>query len=296
MMEVGTVLAFLLQGAVIASVLALGLSASATDVLYLCHRPGLLLRSFLAMYVVTPLIAVLLMLSMNLPAGRNLGLVLVAISAGAPLLPKTMLKLGCNPPYVYSLVVSTSLVAVITIPCSLAILGPMLPATVRESPLPVAVVVAKTFLVPLALGMLLRRFAPRTVDRIRGPVRLVAGIVLMTVLLSVLVLNFSDVLEVDLSSLGAIAVLTFAGLAVGHLFGGPEPGNRTCLALACSSRHLGLAAVIAMTNFPESKPLPIVLVFVIVSVVATILYAHWRKKQLAARAAQTHVAHAGRGG
>src|SRR5262249_5988289 len=50
------VLAFLLQVAMITSVLALGLKARAADVLYLWHRPGLLLRSFLAMYFVTPLI------------------------------------------------------------------------------------------------------------------------------------------------------------------------------------------------------------------------------------------------
>ena len=288
-MEIETVLGFLLQGAVIASVLALGLNASAADILYLWHRPGLLLRSFLAMYVVMPLIAVLLVLLLTSQPGRHLGLVLVAISAGAPLLPKTMLKLGCNPPYVYSLLVCTSLAAVLTIPCSLAVLSPILPENVRESALSVAVVVARTFLVPLAVGMLLRRLAPRTVDRIRGPALLAAGLVLVTVLLSLLVLNFFAVLAVDLPSVGAIAILTVAGLAVGHLLGGPEPGNRTCLALASSSRHLGLAAVIALTNFPEARPLPIVLVFMVVSVVATILYAHWRKKQLAARAAERQV-------
>ena len=275
----------------IASVLALGLNASAADILYLWHRPGLLLRSFIAMYVVTPLIAVLLVwLLMPLPPGQKLGLVLVAISAGAPLLPKTMLKLGCNPPYVYSLLVSTSLAAVLTIPASLAVLSPILPENARQSSLSVAVVVARTFLAPLAVGMLLRRLAPLTVDRIRGPVLLVAGLVLVTVLLSLLVLNFSAVLEVDLPSLGAIAIITFAGLAVGHLLGGPEPGNRTCLALASSTRHLGLAAVIAMTNFPDARPLPTVLVFMVVSIVATILYAHWRKKQLAARAPERQTA------
>jgi bile acid:Na+ symporter, BASS family len=57
-MDVGTVLTFLLQGAIIASVLALGFNASALDILYLWHRPGLVLRSFIAMYVVMPLIAV----------------------------------------------------------------------------------------------------------------------------------------------------------------------------------------------------------------------------------------------
>ena len=70
-MEAGAVLAFLLQGAMIVSVLALGLKARAADVLYLWHRPGLLLRSFLAMYLVTPLIAVLLVLLLNLPPGQT---------------------------------------------------------------------------------------------------------------------------------------------------------------------------------------------------------------------------------
>jgi bile acid:Na+ symporter, BASS family len=285
-MEIGAVLTLLLQGAIIASVLALGLNASAADILYLCHRPGLLLRSFIAMYIVMPLIAVLLVLFMNLPPGRNLALELVAISAGAPLLPKTMLKLGCNPPFVYSLLVCTSLAAVLTIPASLAVLSPILPENVRQSHLSVAMIVARTFLVPLAVGMLLRRLAPLKVDRIREPVMLVAGLILAAVLVSFLVLNFAAVLAVDLPSLGAIAILTFAGLAVGHLLGGPEPGNRACLALASSVRHLGLAAVIALANFPEARPLPIVLVFMFVSSLATILYSIWRKKQFATLAAE----------
>jgi BASS family bile acid:Na+ symporter len=288
-MEAGAVLAFLLQGAMIASVLALGLKARAADVLYLWHRPGLLLRSFLAMYFVTPLIAVLLVLLLNLPPGQSLGLVLVAISAGAPLLPKTLLKLGCNPPYVYSLLVSTALAAVLTVPCSLAVLSPILPEHARESPLSVAVVVARTFLVPLAVGMVLRHLAPLTADRIRGPVLLAAGLVLVTVLLGLLVLNFSAILEFDLPSLGAIAILTFGGLAVGHLLGGPEPGNRTCLALASSTRHLGLAAVIAVATFSKARPLPTVLVFMLVSIVATVLYGHVRKKQLAAAPGEREV-------
>src|SRR5262249_61386836 len=118
-MEAGAVLEFLLQGAMIVSVLALGLKARAADVLYLWHRPALLLRSFLAMYFVTPLIAGLLGLLLNLPPGQSLGLMLVAISSGAPLLPNTLLKLGCYPPYVYSLLVSTALAAVLPVTGSL---------------------------------------------------------------------------------------------------------------------------------------------------------------------------------
>lgn len=294
-MQLGAALTFLLQGAIIASVLALGLNASASDILYLWHRPGLVLRSFIAMYVVMPLIAVLLVLLLPLPPSGKEGLVLVAISAGAPLLPKTMLKLGCNPPYVYSLLVSTSLAAVFTIPASLALLSPILPENARESILSVALVVARTFLVPLTVGILVRRFASRAADRIRGSLLQMAGLVLAAVLLTLLVLNFSAVLGVGLPSLGAIAILTFAGLAVGHLLGGPEPGNRTCLALASSTRHLGLAAVIALTSFHAARPLPFVLVFMVASIVATILYAHWREKRFAAPASDAGRALGGRG-
>ena len=279
-------LAFLLQGAVIASVLALGLNARPADLLYLWRRPGLLFRSFLAMYVLTPLIAVLLVALLALPPGQSLGLMLVAVSAGAPLLPKTMLKLGCNPPYVYSLMVSTSLAAVLTVPSSLAVLSPLLPESVREAPLSVAAIVARTFFVPLAVGMAFRRLAPHTADRLRRPVMLTAGLVLVAVLLGLLALHISAVVAVDLPSLGAIAALTVAGLAVGHLLGGPEPGDRIGLALASSSRHLGLAAVIAVTNFPELHPLPMVLIFIVVSALATMLYARWYTRPLAARAAE----------
>jgi BASS family bile acid:Na+ symporter len=103
------------------------------------------------------------------------------------------------------------------------------------------------------------------------------------------VLNFSAILEFDLLSLGAIAILTFGGLAVGHLLGGPEPGNRTCLALASSTRHLGLAAVIAVATFSMARPLPTVLVYMLVSIVATVLYGHLRKKQLARAAGERQV-------
>src|SRR5262249_42127581 len=116
---------------------------------------------------------------------------------------------------------------------------------------------------------------------------LAAGLVLVTVLLGLLVLNFSAILEFDLLSLGAIAILTFGGLAVGHLLGGPEPGNRTCLAVASCTRHLGLAAGIPVATL--SRPLPPVPFFMLGSIVATVLYGHVRKKQLAAAPGEMEV-------
>ena len=74
------------------TIFALGLKAAWADVVSLLHRPGLLLRSLLAMYVLTPLTAMLLVLVFSAPQAVESAVLLMAISAGAPLLPKKLLN------------------------------------------------------------------------------------------------------------------------------------------------------------------------------------------------------------
>jgi bile acid:Na+ symporter, BASS family len=50
-------------------------------------------RSLLAMYVFTPLLAVLLVLAFDAPLPVETAVILMAISAGAPVLPKKLLKI-----------------------------------------------------------------------------------------------------------------------------------------------------------------------------------------------------------
>jgi BASS family bile acid:Na+ symporter len=44
----------------------------------------------------------------------------------------------------------------------------------------------------------------------------------------------------------AVGTLIFA---IGHALGGPNPGHRTALAIACATRHIGIAVLVA-TSFP----------------------------------------------
>jgi bile acid:Na+ symporter, BASS family len=60
---------------------------------YLWRRPGLLLRSLLAMYVLVPLAALILVKALTLPPGVEIGLLVLAVSAGAPLLPRKLLPI-----------------------------------------------------------------------------------------------------------------------------------------------------------------------------------------------------------
>jgi BASS family bile acid:Na+ symporter len=72
------------------------------------------------------------------------------------------------------------------------------------------------------------------------------------------------------------------GLAVGHFLGGPEQADRTVLAIATGSRHPGMALAIATASFPEQKlVVPALILYLLVSVVASLPYIVWRRRQAA---------------
>src|SRR5208282_429345 len=80
-------------------------------------------------------------------------------------------------------------------------------------------------------------------------------------------------------TLAAIVAFTAVGLTVGHLLGGPDPDDRTVLALATASRHPGVALLIATKNFPDQKLVaPALVLYVIVGAIASVQYTQWRRR------------------
>jgi BASS family bile acid:Na+ symporter len=285
-MSAEKVIGLALQLALFASVLALGFKTTLADVLYLWRRPALLARSFVAMYVIVPVVTVLV-LALPLSLGLKVGLTLLAISSALGVSGIKMLALGGSPPYVYGLLVTTSLLAVITVPLSLAILTALpLAADASVPPLQVAKIVAMTFLLPLVIGAIFGRISPRIADRIAGPLNAAAGYVLLATLLGLLVLNFAAIWQkTGVLEYLVIAVLTIVALGVGHWLGGPDPGNRTALAIASAERNPGIAALIAALNFPDHQAVVMIVMYKIVTLLVMIPYTKWCKQQIAARSA-----------
>ena len=278
-MSLADIIGLLVRVCILSTVFALGLNATRDEVVYLVHRPGLLVRSFLAMYVLTPLIAVLLVLAFHAPVPVEIAVLLMAISAGAPVLPKKLLHLGANPSYVYSLAVIMALLAIVTVPLSLAVLSAFFHRDASVPPGQVASAITTVFLAPLFAGMVVRYLWPTLAERIGEPLITYAGILLLALILLIVATNFFAVMSMGLPAFLLIVVMTFAALAVGHALGGPEPNDRTTLALACAARFPALGLLIASLNFPNAKPLPIVVAYLLASNLTVFLYIRWRKTQ-----------------
>jgi BASS family bile acid:Na+ symporter len=138
-----------------------------------------------------------------------------------------------------------------------------------------------TVLSPLAAGIAARHLAPSLAERIAKPINLIATIVLLAGAVLIVVSAW----PVISSLVGNGTVLVFAafvlfGLMIGHVLGGPEPEDRTVLALSTASRHPGIALAVAGANYPGQKlVLAAVALYLIVNVIVSIPYLNWRKRQ-----------------
>lgn len=171
--------------------------------------------------------------------------------------PRTRrLKLGANPRYVYSLAVIAALIAIVTVPVSVAAVSALVHRDVSVSPGQVASVITLGFLAPLLAGMVARYLWPTLAERIGEPLITTAGIVLLILGLLIVAVNFFAIVGIGLPALMLMVVMTLAALAIGHVLGGSSPNDRTTLALACATRSPALGLLVASLTFPNAKPLP----------------------------------------
>ncbi len=253
-----------------------GLGSTPADLTYLWRRPKELLRSLLAMYVAVPLAALLVVKTLPLGAPVKTAILVLAISAGAPLLPKKLMKIG-REGYVFSLVVTSSLLAIAVVPAWLALLAPLFGRESSVEPRAVALIIAKAFLAPLVVGMLLRWPLSRVAERLSQRILGVAGVALAVAALALLALHWRLLTEIGWGPLFALVGMTAVALAIGHVLGGPDPADRTALAVSCASRHVGIA-MLAASTVPGPRTIALVLAYVLASAAVSIPYLKWRAR------------------
>jgi BASS family bile acid:Na+ symporter len=257
-------------------VFAVGLTATLRDAASLFRQPGQLARVVVAMYVVMLAVVIGVALAFDLHPAVKITLGALAVSPVPPILTGKALKAGGDSSYTTGMMVAASLLCIVFLPLAMWVCEQVF-ATQLALPIPQALrQVATSVLVPLAAGMLLRHFFPSLADQAKR-ISLLAMVLLA--------LAFAAVLAGAWSSMGsligggtllALLVFVLVGLASGHLLGGPLPEERAVLAVACASRHPGLAIAIAQANFPDEKLVaPAVLLYLVVMVVVTSVYAKW---------------------
>jgi bile acid:Na+ symporter, BASS family len=268
-------------------VFALGLHADWRDAISVFRQPRLLLRSILAMAILMIAFVVVIASVFDLQPAIKIAILALAVSPVPPLLPTRQQMAGGSGSYAIGLVVAAALIAIVSMPFFVGVLGVYFHAEAHLQFRQVAAIVAVSVIAPLAAGMFVRYVAPEFTERIVRPVSMFANVLLVVAAL-IVIFNISETIwgMIGHGVLVVLALFTLVGIAIGHFLGGPNPDDRTVLALATGTRHPGLAMAIASINFPDQKVavLAVVVCHVIVGLILSIPYLIWRKRSHATRA------------
>jgi BASS family bile acid:Na+ symporter len=269
-------LMILLKVSIAVLIACVGAGTSPAELTYLWRRPGLLLRSLAAMYLLVPVAAFGLVLIMPIERGVKAAMLVLAVSAGAPLLPRRLKKLNSQQ-YIFSLLITSSLVAIVAVPVWAALLDAYFDVTVELSASTVVSDIAKTFLLPIMIGMGARVIFPAWSERLSDRLLMIAGVVLAASAILLLVVHREHLAGLTWPGMLALVALMIFALLIGHVLGGPNPDDRTALAIACASRHVGVALIVA-TEFVGVQTVVLVIAYFVTALIVSSIYLTWRRR------------------
>jgi bile acid:Na+ symporter, BASS family len=264
----------ILRVSIVLNVFAIGLEARFADPVYLFRRPGKLVRAFISMDVVMPVVALLLVFNFDLDPAVKIALLALSVSPVPPLFPKRALWAEGKENYTIGLVVATAFLAIPVIPLAMVIFERISGKPLSMSAGSVARIVFIMILVPLLLGIAARTSSDSFAQRVRKYVGPFASWLLILSALPVLFVEARPIYSLfGNGTVLSLTVFTLTGLIAGYWLGGPEPLHRRVLAFGTAGRHPGLAIAIAHGNFPQQKMVvPAVCLYLVISILLSVLF------------------------
>jgi BASS family bile acid:Na+ symporter len=241
---------------------SLGLTLALNDFRLVLTNPKLVAAGLGGQLLLMPLLALLVGILFQLPPQMALGLFILGISpAGTTSNALTFVGRG-NVALAVVLTALSSLVTVVTIPLLLnwalrhfAVEGQMPQLSILST----MVQLLRVSVVPIAIGMLVRRFAPDFAARMSRWLRPTAAVVLVVVIGFSLVVSFEMVLTNLLRGGPAIIVLNLAAMAAGLLIAraiGAGARDSMTLAIEVGVHNVTLAIFLTLTVL-NSLPLAV---------------------------------------
>jgi len=246
----------------VTSMLSVGLSYTAQQLTAPLRDARGAIRALVANFVLVPLLAYAIVRLLPLDPPMEIGLIVAASAAGAPLLIKLAQIAGGDVALGTTLLVLLLPITIVYMPIivPLAVPGAVVSAGAIAKPL------VLTMLLPLAIGLLVKALISRLAERLQPIMSKVANVALAVLLVTTVLVNFQAVL--DMFGTGAILVaflMIGSAFGVGYLLGGPGRDTRVVLGFGTAQRNYAAAMVVATRSFDDSGVLVMVAVMSTVS-------------------------------
>jgi BASS family bile acid:Na+ symporter len=271
----------LATAAVFTVMFALGLGLNRRELRAVLDDRGLVARGVFSVLVAVPLASALAVRAFGLPRWTEIGIVLMAISPGAPVALRRSLGAGGHRSFAPALQMLVAALAAVSMPASIAILNVVYAGHASIPPTAVAGQVLQAQLLPLGLGLVIRELMPGKADDVQRVLARAGILLLIVVAVMAIVAIGPTIVAAGPRPAAAIALVTVIAVALGHALGGPDPNTRTAVAICSAARNPGLALLVAMLNRGTPDVIQTVLAYLLVSAVTLIPYVAWRRRRSA---------------
>jgi BASS family bile acid:Na+ symporter len=246
---------------VVASMLGTGLSLTVAQIVQPLKNTRLVILALLANFVLVPLLAFGITRVVPLDEALQVGLIVLATTAGAPFLVKEVQAAKGNLSLGVGLMFLLMVVTIFYVPLVLPLLLPGVEVNAWD----IAKSLIVTMLIPIVLGLMVRSHSPEDAQQWAPLMNKVSGIALLLMLVTGLGLNVSNIIDL-IGSRGFLALILFVvgSLLIGMLMGGRDPAVRSVLGLGTAQRNVAAAILVTTLNFGDTMTLPFVLVASIV--------------------------------
>ena len=257
----------------------LGIAVVPVEFKFVLQRPGLLARALFCVLIAVPAIVWLVARAFYVPRPVEIGMMLMAIAPGAPVALRRSLDAGGHRAFAPALQIALAVTAIGSMPLWISGLDEFYAGEASIDPRQLARQVFVAQLLPLGLGIAVRRLAPAYSLRFEPTLRKLGSILLALLLVLALLDVYQTVIGAGLRVGIAIVVATLLALAVGHALGGPEPTTRTATAISSGARNAGLALLVATLNAASPAITATVLAYLVISALTVIPYVAWRARK-----------------
>ncbi|MDM9383877.1 bile acid:sodium symporter [Chlorogloeopsis sp. ULAP01] len=278
---IATLISNYIKVTVFSLMLGMGLNLAFEQITYLWRQPKMLIRSFLAAFVLVPIAAIIVVAVLKPPAAVSLGIILMGCAPGATLVYRKISKMGWDATFAASFQETVSIVAVVLTPLLVTILSRIYHRDASVAPQEIFKQLLMVQLIPLVIGLAIRKGIPELADDIAKPITEIANIMFLVLTILILVRSLGVVLSLGIVSISAIALVAAASLLIGYILGDSTPETQTALAISNASRNSSLALLIAAFNFNAEEIKPAIISYVLISGIIAFVYNQQMKRRIA---------------
>ena len=267
---------------VIGTIVSMGLGLTINQITGPLRNARFVIMAFVLNFVIPPILAFGLIRVFALDETLSVGLLLVALAAGAPALPKLAEFAKVDTAAATGLMVLLVVLTIIVMPVVLPLVLTGISVTFWD----IASGLIILILVPLAISLFVRARYPEAAEGALPTFSRASSISLLFLLVLMIVLNFSDVVSL-FGSGGLLASLILVALTIGcaYVLGGSASWVQ---ALGAGQRNIAAAMVVATMNFGNDEIVMVVVYSLITMIVMTPLALELGKRgnklEMAARA------------